>query len=246
MILAKRLIMCLLKDEWSDWNLNADVTVNTNGIAHYTAYKTNQRDYYDSYADLDLTAAIIRSLHDADMQQWQAVKDACNGLTGVTDWVIDTANSCILYNDPNIDPINYYKKNYASTTIYNSAKDACTSDEVMDMLNYDYGPGGEFYQYDRTVCRYNQMYYGSYRNINVQIFQGVRTVPVDTTTAISFAQIAEKIISNTSSSNQAISLLAEAYLENVAKSIFNSEESKQFVTMADLIDKFELNKVLRI
>lgn len=61
---------------WSEWIINPIVTVNTTGIAHYTAYKTNQNDYYDSYANLDLTEAITRSFYDADMQQWQAVNDA--------------------------------------------------------------------------------------------------------------------------------------------------------------------------
>ena len=57
--------------------------------------------------------------------------------------------------------------------------------------------------------------------------------------------IAHKIISNASSSNQAISLLAETYLETVANSIFNSEPSKQFVKLSDLLSQFELNKTLR-
>ncbi len=230
---------------WGNWILNSGVTVNTNGIAHYTAYKTNQREYYDSYANLDLTAAIVRSLHDTDMQQWQAVKDAANELTGVNNWTVDASNSCILYNDPNIDPVNYYKNHYASATIYDSAKDACTSNEVTTRLANSYGPGGEFYLYKNTSCHYNQMFYGSNRSINVQIFQGVRSEPIDASVNIHFTQIAEKIISNTSSSNQAISLFAEAYLENVAKSIFAVDESKRFVKLTDLISKFETNKTLR-
>lgn len=230
---------------WGDWILNPSVTVNANSIAHYTAYKTNQREYYDSYANLDLTDAIIRSFHNADMQQWQAFIDAVNELTGVNNWTIDASNTCILYNDPNIDPINYYKNHASSTTIYNSAKDACTSNEVITRLSNSYGPGGEFYSYNKTICYYNQMFYGSNRSINIQIYEVVRAVPVDTSIAISFVQIAQKIISNTSSSNQAISLLAEAFLEAVANSIFNAESSKQFVKLSDLLPQFELHKTLR-
>ena len=62
---------------------------------------------------------------------------------------------------------------------------------------------------------------------------------------ISFSQIAQKILSNSKSTNQAISLLAETYLENIAKSIFNTDESKQFVKITDLTSQFELNKTLR-
>lgn len=81
---------------WGDWILNSCVTVNTNGIAHYTAYKTNQREYYDSYANLDLTTAIVRSLHDADMQQWQAVSNAIQALSNNTDsYIFDTENEII-------------------------------------------------------------------------------------------------------------------------------------------------------
>mgnify|MGYP003609293533 FL=1 len=89
------------------------------------------------------------------------------------------------------------------------------------------------------------MFYGSNRSINIQIYEVVRAVPVDTSIAISFVQIAQKIISNTSSSNQAISLLAEAFLEAVANSIFNAESSKQFVKLSDLLPQFELHKTLR-
>ncbi len=85
---------------WGNWILNPSVTVNTSGIAHYTAYKTNQREYYDSYANLDLTAAIVRSLHDGDMQQWQAVKDAIGELTGVAEWTFDNSAEVVKYAVP--------------------------------------------------------------------------------------------------------------------------------------------------
>lgn len=69
---------------WGEWIVNcSNITVNR-GIAHYTASKNNQVDYYDSFADLDLTEAIVRALHDVGMQKWQAVIDAVNELTGVT------------------------------------------------------------------------------------------------------------------------------------------------------------------
>lgn len=102
---------------WSDWILNAGVTVNTGGIAHYTTYKTNQREYYDSYANLDLAAAIVRSLSDTDMQQWQAVKDAANELTGVTDWVVDIENERVVYTGT-IDLNKYSQYMYRNTNYY--------------------------------------------------------------------------------------------------------------------------------
>ena len=61
---------------------------------------------------------------------------------------------------------------------------------------------------------------------------------------VSFDAIAQKIISNASSSNQAISLLAEAYLEAVGNSVSDSNVSKQFISMDELIHMFEANKTL--
>lgn len=81
-----------------EWQIDQGVTL-LNEIANYTGLRTDGHIYYDSYADLDLTEAIIKSLHDSDMQQWQAVIDAVNELTGVIDWTFDTANSQIKYTE---------------------------------------------------------------------------------------------------------------------------------------------------
>ena len=64
-----------------------------------------------------------------------------------------------------------------------------------------------------------------------------KTIPLET--------VAQKVISNTQSTNQGTALLAEAYLEAVANSIFNTESSKQFVKLSDLLSQFEPNKTLR-
>ena len=61
----------------------------------------------------------------------------------------------------------------------------------------------------------------------------------------SFNEIAQKIISNASSSDQGVSLMAEAYLDNVANSINETDESKRFVKPSDLNGMFELNKTVK-
>ena len=233
-----------LPKPFGNWILNQGYELVNEGI-RYTAYKTNEVSYYDSFANFNLVTALVRSFHDSDMQQWQAVIDACNELTGVTDWVFDATNEHILYNDPNIDSINYYKSTSTAATIYNSAKDACTSAEVMNRLSHSNGSGGIFANYINPICYYTQMFYGSNRVINLQVYQEPRTAPLDISSTISFTQIAQKIISNTSSTNEGMSLLAEAYIDGVANSIFNSDESKQFVKIEDLIPQLEANKVLR-
>lgn len=221
---------------WGDWILNPEVTVNTNGVARYTAYKTNQREYYDSYANLDLTAAIVRSLHDADMQQWQAVKDAANELTGVTDWVFDFTNQQIKY----VLIIFKYKYNFAS---YDQIK-AKSKSQACDLWSKAYygartsGWSSTFID-GRDWCVDSTGWRNNYITGQVLISSETQSH------SIHFITMAQKIISNVSSSNQAISLLAEAYLEAVASSIFNTDPSKQFVKLSDLLSQFELNKTLR-
>ena len=258
---------------WGDWILNPDVTVNTNGVAHYTAYKTNQREYYDSYADLDLTQAIVLSLHDADMQQWQAVKDAANELTGVTDWVLDPANNQIKYKDPDASaptncssngsdcPSSYYlyfssatgASNYFSTLEAaikyrlnkESSKNSLVSFNITTsgnptVVDLKYSSSSTTSACYKTPCSatyaFNRLVNPNY-DANAEEENRTKTLPLET--------VAQQVISNASSSNQAISLLAEAYLEAVATSIFNTDPSKQFVKLSDLLSQFELNKTLR-
>lgn len=231
---------------WGDWILNSSVAVNTNGIAHYTAYKTNQREYYDSYADLDLTDAIVRSLHDSDMQQWQAVKDACNELTGSTNWVFNNANETVEYSVG--DPLYQYKTEF-SDVYYETGADACNA-TIQNLRDQPNTIDVYSIEYSAPYCRAIYSYYNSNlgytvtNSINAWINKYNRTNPLPILN-ITYQQVAQKIISNASSSNQATSLLAEAYIEAVANSIFNMDESKQFVKITDLTSKFESNKTLR-
>ena len=242
---------------WSDWILNAGVTVNTGGIAHYTTYKTNQREYYDSYANLDLAAAIVRSLSDTDMQQWQAVKDAANELTGVTDWVVDIENERVVYTGT-IDLNKYSQYMYRNTNYYQRYREDVFNTVDAEIKHSKWNK--DVYRYDSpSVCKlkassttmdctvtiahpsYGKLS-GLYNRLNNSNYDPNYTPQQ---LSISFISVAQKIISNTASSNQAISLLAEAYLEAVANSIFNADESKQFVKLSDLLSQFELNKTLR-
>ena len=225
---------------WGDWIVNSGVTVNANGIAHYTAYKTNQREYYDSYANLDLTAAIVRSLHDVDMQQWQAVKDAINELTTGKAWNI-TANGIEYYIQPDSRQY-YWTKKGTKSPGYDSDVLAC---QAIHGALYKRVQGGTNTENSCIVgASLTQMYIDMWGDNVTRILNPNYSTTVQTV-VLSFETIAQKIILNASSSNQAISLLAEAYLEAVANSIFNTESSKQFVKLSDLLSQFELNKTLR-
>jgi len=243
---------------WGDWILNPAVTVNTNGIAHYTAYKTNQREYYDSYANLDLTEAIVRSLHDENMQQWQAVKDAITELIGAKlSYTWDIINQRISYLTVITPDISLTSKNIYSVTELAKGYarlDACrlqgkqlgtgngaitvTSSAGIYMCNvkrYTYIDAGQTYTFDwagQITTESNPKYDAS-------------AVITNVTQYVEFITIAQKILSNSVSANQIIALLAEVFLEAVAKSVFNSDKSKQFVKLSNLISQFEPNKTLR-
>ena len=58
--------------------------------------------------------------------------------------------------------------------------------------------------------------------------------------------IANALIANLGASSQGVALMAEAYLEAVAKSIFSEDVTKQFVKLEDLTPIFEQNKILEI
>ena len=232
---------------WGEWILNSEVTFTTNSTAHYTAFKTNQREYYDSYANLDLAAAIVRSLSDTDMQQWQAVKDAVNELTGVTNWVLDPANNQIVYTEPqecnlnNCSPTVPYIYEFAGRypgVYFSTIEQACAFYDIHDG-NAWYGSvyaEGNYCRSDALpIVEAPSMYSNPAYDPTAEEEQ--KTLPL--------AVVAQKVISNASSSNEAISLLAEAYLEAVANSIFNTDPSKQFVKLSDLFSQFELNKTLR-
>ena len=238
---------------WGEWILNSTVTFNSTNIAHYTAYKTNQRDYYDSYAELDLTDAVIKSLSDADMQQWQAVKDAANELTGVTNWTVDTVNKNIKYSDPSAINPDTMSQLWRVNSIESTA---ATTPQASCELAYNYYSrpnGSNVYQ---TVtqdangiwyCPSPNFGYNS-RGAGILLYPNPNynaNAPDTSLKTIPFSTIAQKILSNTLSTDQGISLLAEAYRETVAKSLFNTDPAKQFVKLSDLLSQFELNKTLR-
>ncbi|AWL27167.1 hypothetical protein DJ533_00340 (plasmid) [Acinetobacter defluvii] len=255
------------------WIISPNVTINYAAItAHYTAYKTNGYDYYDSHADIDLTNAIINSFSDTDMQQWQAFKDAANELTGVTDWVVDAANNQIVYTvtplycaDGSCEFLWRTETNYDG---YKSAQEGCNARDSQ------FNKSSSIYKNQKTTAQKNSTLYSV--KVNSQTVQvngytcvGTREKKSDNSIesvshkvvpyainpdyspaeedkkTLPLETVAQKVISNASSSNQGTSLLVETYIQEIAKSIFNENAAKQFVNLNDLINEFEKNKVVR-
>lgn len=238
------------------WIVDSLIQFNGIGTATFTAVSSDGFNIYSTYANLDLTEAIVRSLHDENIQQWQAVKDACNELTGVTNWGFDSAEDRITYIDtstpisPDSPTLQYYYiyNGQVSNIKVATISEACIlAFKAGGWAGYDippipsgygcslygdsldaYAPGGSLGQI------------GS-RSINPAYDPDAED---DRKRTISLGTVTQKIISNTQSTNQAIALLAEAYLEKVANSIFSADKSKQFVELSDLTPQFELNKTL--
>lgn len=261
---------------WGDWILNSGVTVNTSSIAHYTAYKTNQREYYDSYANLDLTAAIVRSLHDGDMQQWQAVKDAANDLTGNSTWLINIDDSTLDYsvnalkNCSEVECFGEYiwypdtSQTNGVVTYYSSHNlDLAKQLSIAFLMSSGYytavrnvSEGSSYPYQSKVIYSYDAEFLNKYGSWESRPGVGIdftyklnpaydQSKSDATDYKIPLLSLATKIITNASSSNEAISLLAEAYLEAVANSIFNADESEQFVKLLDIEPDFEANKTQR-
>ena len=250
------------------WILNQGYEMIGNDFK-YTAYKTNGLNYYDSYADLGLTIAVVRSLYDTDMQQWQATIDAVNELTGVTSWVFDNENECVIYNQVPVSSDGianeydqfFYSDDPNATTGYRTPELSCEataafsrSSSNVDYLAFHFSHIAPNYDpvngtngcIGTAYNKYSNENYGAYSwDVYGKLNPNYDPDAIIPTATITYVEIAAQLISNVSSPNQTVSLLAEAYLEAVASSIFNLDESKQFVKLSDLIDQFETNKVLR-
>ena len=239
---------------WGEWILNAGYELIDDNI-RYTAYKTNQRDFYDSFANFDLVTALIRSFHDEDMQQWQSFVSAVNELTLTTSWVIDTANETLTYTDQTIPPeqnptiewlwtegggvVN--KKKYGNVT--DAARSTCIYyNEVFVKFLSPVRPWDDSQPLIR--CRRSDGYLDTW-NVEAILNPIYSSMAQPIKASLSFMTIAQKIISNATSSNEGISLLAETYIQAVANSIFNTDPAKQFVRLSELISQFEENKILR-
>lgn len=225
---------------WSEWILNSGYELVDDNI-RYSAYKTNQRDYFDSYADFVLMTGLVRSLHDSDMQQWQAVKDAIKIITDIANYheiriVDETIEILPKYNKPSFshNNVQFYDPNLGCDAYYSNPYKLTCSFTVSTRY-----PG----RYELVVYFDD---YGFYEYVSAEPIVELTWSQAETQkTSITLNSVAAQIIANTKSPDQKISLLAEAYVETVAQSIFVSNESKKFVKISDLLSQFELNKTLR-
>ena len=237
---------------WGEWIISPTVTVNTTGIAHYTAYKTNQNDYYDSYANLDLNLALVHSFSDTDMRELQGFIEAIITVAS-TEYTLDIDNSRIAYYEP-LTGLNHLEWLWINS---NSKLFATAEESALDYLHYiqSRGWGHVVALGSYTGSTEQRLYSGITNNgsvvadlISVSRAKNKNYDPsiLETRQLLyaPFSQIAQAIILNTQSS-EPISTVADAYINAVASSIFNADESRQFVKQSDLLSQFEHNKTLR-
>ena len=260
-----------------DWTINTEVTMNTGGTAVYNGFRTDQSGTYDSYVDLDLTQAIVLSLHDTDMQQWQAVKDAANDLTGNSTWLINIDDSTLDYsvnalkNCSEVECFGEYiwypdtSQTNGVVTYYSSHNlDLAKQLSIAFLMSSGYyiavrnvSEGSSYPYQNKVIYSYDAEFLNKYGSWESRPGVGIdftyklnpaydQSKSDATDYKIPLLSLATKIITNASSSNEAISLLAETFLQTVANSIFNADESKQFVKLVDLFTQLEANKTLRV
>lgn len=250
---------------WGTWILNNGYSLVDSNI-RYTAYKTNQHDYYDSYADFALITAIQRSLHNAEMQQSQTIKYVCDKLTGVTTWTFDNTNESVAYSKAtNLYQEGKYRFKSTSSvdTWFIDPMDAIgfelqyfnQSSPSITHTFVEFTVTPEQWIADRSetiLWTLHRFWYGVINDDipNQQLtsednpdYNPNATSPIEN---ISYLQIAQALILDASSSDQNVAVPAQAYLDNVANSIFNVDPVKQFVKPTDLFNQFEQNKILRI
>ena len=232
------------------WAFNQNPVI-LNGVVRYTGTKTNGENSYSSYANLNLTEAVIRSLNDIDMQQWQAVKDAVNELTGVTDWVWGVINKNVIFTpEPQGSMATIYDQHVYTCQL--SGFFACTGGRKYRTM---FAIGNDMAISDATSISSCSMTsnptVGSCMTLKGRelTFFKVGNPDYDPNAELpeeylTFNEIAQKIISNAESSNESTSLYAQIYLEEVAKSLFKTDPLKQFVKLSDISSDLEDNKIL--
>lgn len=245
-----------------------DPSVTVSGVmANYTGYKTNGTDFYDSYAALDLTEAVNRSMLDFDMQVSQAVQDAVSELTSLsTGYIFDNENQRISFADPTQtykdnkylflsdqvdgeDQANWVHDPMVAVQMSLDYFNSLDPDTVYSFVKWDITDDQWIDDHNQVISWTMNAYYSEldYSSESTGQMIYAKDDPDYNPEAllpqayVSFSQIAAKIVSNAIDENAR----AESFIEAIADSIFDADAVKQFVTLADLSVQLEANQVLR-
>ena len=234
---------------FGDWILNQGFAILGYDI-RYTGYKTNDIDTYDSFALSNLQDALVKSFLDPDLQKYAAFTTAVEQLIGNVDWTIDPASNQIRYTETTNKTCASYAdcSGYADIWMSNVGKLLYTTpDCVAEIGAYGWWGNTLTVPISETVVECRGSNSGTVISNMVRVAnpaydpvdeEGQKTLPLDV--------VAAQVISNAASSaDEVLKLLSEDYINLVANSVFDSNPSKQFVKLEDLIPQLETNKILR-
>lgn len=219
-----------------NWSIQFQNVVN--GVANYTGTQGS----YKSTASLDLTNKTVQSFSNETLREWQAVKDAANQVTGVTDWFLDTVNNRIVYTKPSDSPTSSDEfawiwagcSSYQACTVEgiigNTPQSACQkwADARPPLTVSSTIPMSEL----QARCIFSDNTQQDVKRVSNPSYdpnaeQEEHSLPIDV--------VSQQIIANSMSSSQGTALLAQTYLEEVAKTL---------VTVEDLSSQLEANKTI--
>jgi len=249
---------------FGDWVLNQEFTVVGDDI-RYTGYKTNGIDTYDSFASSSLQDALVKSFLDPDLQQYAAFTTAVEQLLGAVDWILDPTNNQIKYEVPPSDP-NSPQNQFYWVSVYNLTRSSTYTEAANKMvaetcrlnnyhscsIPYDFtvissdssGPSAYSFKYDTYTSSGTKTVRNSNTTRVVNPDYDPNATPEENYLPLDV--VAQKVISNAeSSTDEALKMLSEDFIDLVVNSVFDNNPSKQFVKLEDLIPQLEANKVLR-
>ena len=242
-----------LPKPFGNWILNQGYEL-VNEDIKYTAYNTNGVSYYDSYAIVNLVTTLVRSFHDSDLQQYVAFTTAVEQLTAVSDWVLDPTNNQIRYIYPTtsqpVDPADPSNQ-YIYVITYGESAQKSSIEEVCKLAQFRQNSQNPESQYENCVLYSdNIMLASSWSQVGHRVvnpaYDPEAPSKEDEEKYLPYDVVAQKIISNADSTpDEILKLLSQDYINLVAESIFNTDTSKQFVNLEDLVPQLENNKVLR-
>ena len=197
-----------------------------------------------------MVTALVRSFHDSELQQYVAFTTAVEQLIGAVDWVIDPENNRIKYitdvvpQNPDDPSVPYQYSLDFSYGVWATPDSVCSGWNDLGLNNswagkYIYAQGGLWGLCSGEIT-------GSWaigRRVNPYCDPDA---PTDEEKYLPLDVVAQQVISNAdSSADGVLKLLSEDYINLVANSVFDSNPSKQFVKLEDLLPQLEANKVLR-
>ena len=232
--------------EYGDWILNQGFNILDDDI-RYTGYKTNGVDTYDSFALSSLQDALVKSFLDSDFQQYVAFTTAVEQLIGAVDWVLDPANNRVKYFvDPDVSDPDHPSNPSIWVVVRDRSVKANTREELAKKYCAQLGYSeNSLSGYVSFICSDGN---GKELFVEATLVGNPAYEPnVEREEKyLPFPVVAAQVISNAESGeDEVLKLLSEDYINLVANSVFDSNPSKQFVKLEDLIPQLETNKVLR-